>query len=51
VLGEPLFLGKNHKSQLLEIVKTLGTPTEEEVLAMNPDHKNKRLPKLQGAGL
>ena len=51
VLGQPLFLGKNHKSQLLEIVKLLGTPNEQEVLAMNPDHKNKRLPKLQGAGL
>jgi serine/threonine protein kinase len=48
VLGEPLFKGSNHKSQLLEIVKILGTPNENEVIAMNPDHKNKRLPKLVG---
>ncbi len=32
-------------------MKILGTPTEDEVLAMNPDHKNKRLPKLIGSGL
>jgi hypothetical protein len=34
----------------LEIVKKLGTPTEIEVAAMNPDYQQKPLPKVIGSG-
>ena len=35
----PLFPGKSSKEQITEIFKVLGTPTPEEVKAMNPDYK------------
>lgn len=34
----PLFIGENSLDHLLEVIKILGTPTKEEVLAMNPDY-------------
>lgn len=37
VLGRPLFPGGSGVDQLVEIVKILGTPTKEQVVAMNPD--------------
>jgi len=43
VLGEmcimqPLFTGKDGINQLVEIIKVLGTPTEAELQAMNPNY-------------
>ena len=38
LIFEPLFVASNNIDQLVEIIKSLGTPTEEEVLAMNPDY-------------
>jgi glycogen synthase kinase 3 beta len=32
------------------MIKKLGTPTEEEVTAMNPDYQNKQLPRVEGLG-
>jgi glycogen synthase kinase 3 beta len=32
---EPLFIASNNIDQLVEIIRVLGTPTVEEVLAMN----------------
>lgn len=37
-LGEPLFPGENAGDQLVEIIKVLGTPTRDQILAMNPAH-------------
>ena len=37
VLGQPLFPGGSGVDQLVEIVKILGTPTREQVVAMNPE--------------
>lgn len=36
--GDPLFIGETSISHLLEIIKKLGTPTPEQVLAMNPEY-------------
>jgi glycogen synthase kinase 3 beta len=36
--GEPLFIGETSISHLLEIIKVMGAPTQEEVLEMNPDY-------------
>lgn len=38
LLGAPLFPGESGVGQLIEIIKVLGSPTKEEVLAMNPSH-------------
>lgn len=35
-IGEPIFTGKNSKDQFVKIMTVLGTPTPEDVAAMNP---------------
>lgn len=47
LLGRPLFRGENGVDQLIEIIKVLGTPSKEEMKAMNPNHKNFNLPQLK----
>lgn len=47
LLGEPLFKGEMAHSQLIEIIKKLGSPTEEQILAMNPDYKRKGFPDIE----
>lgn len=37
LLGEPLFPGQTSKDQLVEIVNLIGTPTNADLLAMNPE--------------
>jgi len=39
MLGQPLFVGKNNVSQLVEIIKVLGTPSREQVYDMNPNYQ------------
>ena len=36
LLGRPLFSGESNIDQLVEIIKLLGCPTNEEVIEMNP---------------
>jgi len=38
LIGTPLFPGKNTFSQLIEIVKIIGTPTDEQINKMNKEH-------------
>merc|ERR1711957_426568 len=38
ILGQPLFTGKDGISQLVEIIKVLGTPTPQQLRAMNPNY-------------
>ena len=42
----PLFPGKDSKRQICEIFKVMGTPTVEDVAAMNPDYKNRNFPSI-----
>ena len=44
LLGQVLFAGENGVDQLVEIIKVLGTPTKEEIKAMNPKYKEFRFP-------
>mmetsp|Transcript_42138 Transcript_42138/g.96766 ORF Transcript_42138/g.96766 Transcript_42138/m.96766 type:complete len:399 (+) Transcript_42138:56-1252(+) len=44
--GRPLFPGENGVDQLVEIVKVLGTPTRQEVLAMNKQYHNFSNPEV-----
>lgn len=38
ILGQPLFTGKDGINQLVEIIKVLGTPSVQELRAMNPNY-------------
>ncbi|CDW74981.1 glycogen synthase kinase 3 [Stylonychia lemnae] len=46
-LGDILFKGDKPHSQLVEIIKKLGTPSEEQIKAMNPNYKEFKFPKVQ----
>ena len=47
IKGEPLFKGELAHSQLIEIIKALGSPTEEQIFKMNPDYKRKGFPNIE----
>ena len=36
--GEPLFVGETSVSHLIEVIKVMGTPSEAEVISMNPTY-------------
>eukprot|EP00826_Nyctotherus_ovalis_P014034 TRINITY_DN1386_c0_g1_i12.p1 TRINITY_DN1386_c0_g1~~TRINITY_DN1386_c0_g1_i12.p1 ORF type:complete len:268 (-),score=63.95 TRINITY_DN1386_c0_g1_i12:151-954(-) len=44
MLGRPLFPGENGADQLVEIIKILGTPSKEQIIAMNPKYNEYRFP-------
>lgn len=39
ILGEPIFAGESGIDQLVEIIKILGTPSREEIRAMNKEYQ------------
>lgn len=47
LLGTPLFPGDSGVDQLIEIIKVLGTPTKEEVAAMNPNNTSFKFPQIK----
>jgi len=47
ILGEPLFLGESALDQLVEIIKIMGTPTQSQILQMNPNSEEFRLPQIK----
>lgn len=49
-IGEPIFTGKNSKDQFVKIMTVLGTPTPEDVAAMNPGVQT-NLPQVKPLGL
>lgn len=51
LLGRPLFPGKNGVDQLVEIIKVLGTPTNEQVLEMNSNYQEFRFPVVNPSSL
>eukprot|EP01103_Thecamoeba_quadrilineata_P019005 TRINITY_DN7525_c0_g1_i1.p1 TRINITY_DN7525_c0_g1~~TRINITY_DN7525_c0_g1_i1.p1 ORF type:complete len:528 (+),score=83.04 TRINITY_DN7525_c0_g1_i1:189-1586(+) len=48
MLGQPLFPGESSVDQLVEIIKVLGTPTREQILAMNNNYTDFRFPQIKG---
>ena len=46
LLGQPLFPGESGVAQLVEIIKVLGTPSREEINAMNPNYTEFRFPQV-----
>mmetsp|Transcript_3285 Transcript_3285/g.9145 ORF Transcript_3285/g.9145 Transcript_3285/m.9145 type:complete len:399 (-) Transcript_3285:136-1332(-) len=47
MLGQPLFPGESGVDQLVEIIKVLGTPTREEIHAMNPNYTEFKFPQIK----
>ncbi|KAG5155131.1 hypothetical protein AAZX31_05G148400 [Glycine max] len=46
LLGQPLFPGENALDQLVEIIKVLGTPAQEEVSCTNPTYNDFKFPQI-----
>lgn len=47
MLGQPLFPGESGVDQLVEIIKILGTPSKEQILAMNPNYNQDKFPHIK----
>lgn len=47
ILGEPMFPGETGVDQLVEIIKVLGTPTREQMRAMNRNYTEYRFPVIK----
>lgn len=47
MLGCPLFPGESGVDQLVEIIKVLGTPTKEEIMAMNRNYTEFKFPQIK----
>eukprot|EP00450_Noctiluca_scintillans_P013596 CAMPEP_0194492086 /NCGR_PEP_ID=MMETSP0253-20130528/10761_1 /TAXON_ID=2966 /ORGANISM="Noctiluca scintillans" /LENGTH=379 /DNA_ID=CAMNT_0039332905 /DNA_START=53 /DNA_END=1192 /DNA_ORIENTATION=- len=47
ILGQPIFPGENGVDQLVEIIKVLGTPTRDELMAMNPNYTEFKFPQIK----
>jgi len=47
ILGQPIFPGESGVDQLVEIIKVLGTPTRDELMAMNPNYTEFKFPQIK----
>lgn len=47
ILASPMFPGASGVDQLVEVIKVLGTPTKEELKAMNPNYQEFKFPVLK----
>lgn len=47
ILGHPIFPGDSSVDQLVEIIKVLGTPTRDQILAMNPNYTEFKFPQIK----
>jgi len=47
LMGNILFPGDSGVDQLIEIIKILGTPSKEEIQAMNPNHTSFKFPQIK----
>ncbi|KAJ3438776.1 glycogen synthase kinase-3 alpha [Anaeramoeba flamelloides] len=51
LLGRVFFSGKTPLTQLVEVIKVLGTPSKKELSCMNKNYANFNLPELKGKPL
>jgi len=47
LLGSPMFPGSSGVDQLVEVIKIMGTPTKDELKAMNPNYQEFKFPQLK----
>ena len=45
--GVSLFPGDNNVDQMVEIIKVLGTPTDEQIRRMNPNYNSVKFPNIR----
>lgn len=50
-VSTPIFPGRNQIDLLIEMFRLLGTPTKEDLVAMNPEHVLKSLPNVTRTSL
>ncbi|CDR97252.1 protein kinase domain containing protein, putative [Babesia bigemina] len=51
LMGKPMFAGDTSVDQLVKIIQVLGTPTIEQMHAMNPNYTNVTFPNIRAADL
>ncbi|GIX61717.1 CMGC/GSK protein kinase [Babesia caballi] len=51
LLGKPMFAGDTSIDQLVKIIQVLGTPTLDQMHAMNPNYNNVTFPNIRPADL
>ncbi|KAJ3060268.1 regulator of ime2 [Podochytrium sp. JEL0797] len=49
LLGTPIFAGESSVDQLVEIIKILGTPTQDQVKSMNENYTNYNFPIIKAS--
>ena len=47
VLQQPIFAGDSSLEQIVEIIKVLGTPNKNQIIAMNPEYTEYRFPIIK----
>lgn len=47
LLGQPIFPGESGVDQLVEIIKVMGTPTRQQIQAMNPNYTDFKFPQIK----
>ena len=47
LLGQPIFPGDSGVDQLVEIIKVLGTPSRDQIHAMNPNYSEFKFPQIK----
>lgn len=47
LIGQPIFPGDSSVDQLVEIIKVLGTPTYEQIQAMNKNYPAYNFPDIK----
>jgi serine/threonine protein kinase len=47
LIGQPLFPGESGVDQLVEIIKVLGTPTQDQINSMNPSYSEFKFPQIK----
>ena len=47
VLQQPIFAGESSLEQIVEIIKVLGTPNKNQIIAMNPEYTEYRFPIIK----
>lgn len=47
LIGQPIFPGESGVDQLVEIIKILGTPTRDQILAMNKNYTEFKFPQIK----
>ncbi|KAJ3204754.1 regulator of ime2 [Clydaea vesicula] len=47
MLGQPIFPGESGVDQLVEIIKVLGTPTQDQIRSMNPNYIEYKFPQIK----